>query len=119
MTPWPGDISSGFYWYGQKKHSPGRQPPWILSLNRVVEGSQPNAGESSEVSNAPKEVEATADTETELTKVERSTVRADETTTGLLRSAEDGEPPKTAPLLHRLGQPLFTGGCDVTKYRLN
>ena len=35
--PWPGDIVSGFYWYGRKKHSPGRLPQWLQSLTEAQE----------------------------------------------------------------------------------
>ena len=94
VTPWPGDIISGFYWYGRKKHSPGRPPQWLLSLDRAVEGSQPSAGESSEVCNAPEEVEVTIDEETESTEIERSTIRADEATTGRYALRKMVSPPK-------------------------
>ena len=33
VTPWPIDIVSGFYWYGRKRHSPGRPPKWLEALS--------------------------------------------------------------------------------------
>ena len=33
VTPCPSQFPSGYYWYGRKKHSPGRIPKWLLAIN--------------------------------------------------------------------------------------
>jgi len=33
VTPCPSQFPSGYYWYGRKKHSPGRIPKWLLAVN--------------------------------------------------------------------------------------
>ena len=35
VTPCPGDLPPGYYWYGRKHCSPGRSPCWIESLSHV------------------------------------------------------------------------------------
>ena len=35
VTPCPDDFPAGYYWYGQKKHSPGRPPQWLETLADV------------------------------------------------------------------------------------
>ena len=32
VTPCPNEFPSGFYWYGTKRHSPGRPPKWVQRL---------------------------------------------------------------------------------------
>ena len=32
VTSCPGDMPAGYYWYGRKKHSPGRPPGWLTAL---------------------------------------------------------------------------------------
>lgn len=32
VTPCPPNFPSGYYWYGKKRHSPGRPPKWLDSL---------------------------------------------------------------------------------------
>ena len=36
VTPCPEDIPAGYYWYGRKKHSPGRPPQWVTALEDVT-----------------------------------------------------------------------------------
>ena len=38
VMPWQKDIVSGYFWYGHKKHSPGRHPKWLDQLTRADEG---------------------------------------------------------------------------------
>ena len=32
VTPCPSEFPRGFYWYGTKRHSPGRPPKWVQQL---------------------------------------------------------------------------------------
>ena len=35
VTPCPDDFPAGYYWYGRKRHSPGRPPKWLETLADV------------------------------------------------------------------------------------
>ena len=49
--PWPQDIISGYFWYGNRKHSPGRPPKWLNQLNNAgAESEDEDVGETSDTS---------------------------------------------------------------------
>ena len=49
VTPSPEDIPAGYYWYGRKKHSPGRPPQWVTALEDVSAAGE--TGENRDESN--------------------------------------------------------------------
>ena len=34
VTPCPPQLPAGFFWYGTRRHSPGRPPRWLLNLDK-------------------------------------------------------------------------------------
>ena len=33
VTPCPVEFPAGYYWYGQRQHSPGKTPQWLEKLS--------------------------------------------------------------------------------------
>lgn len=100
VTPCPSEFPSGYYWYGTRRHSPGRPPKWVQKLlngdaaelatenDSVVEPEESGAEDSSEaeVNSSPEnehvrtpdpesELEPEADTEMEVVPIETETLR--------------------------------------------
>ena len=66
VTPCPADFPAGYYWYGRKRHSPGRPAQWLETLADVLETDDTNhlgAKESQEQSELESGAESEAESE--------------------------------------------------------
>jgi len=66
VIPCPADFPAGYYWYGRKRHSPGRPAQWLETLADVLETDDTNhlgAKESQEQSELESGAESEAESE--------------------------------------------------------
>ena len=100
VTPCPSEFPPGYYWYGTRRHSPGRPPKWVQKLlngdaaklatenDSAVEPEESGAEDSSEaeVNSSPEnehirtpdpknELESESDTEMEVVPIVTETLR--------------------------------------------
>lgn len=61
VTPCPDDFPAGYYWYGRRRHSPGRPPQWLETLADVI--TDDDNGHSNAVAAQEPTVSTRSDTE--------------------------------------------------------
>ena len=76
VTPCPDEFPAGYYWYGNRRHSPGRPPRWIDRLEKSVLNEQSSTAQDSEESLPclSKPVHSASSPKIELSKEDLSTV---------------------------------------------
>ena len=72
VTPCPDDFPAGYYWYGQRRHSPGQPPQWLETLADVI------TDDDNDHSNAVAAQEPTVSTLSDTEDVIESESEADE-----------------------------------------
>lgn len=62
VTPCPSEFPPGYYWYGSKRHSPGRPPKWVQQL-LAGDGDEPDVNEPPHAETGGTTAEDSSDTE--------------------------------------------------------